>query len=86
MAALLSLLRRPRPERGAPATSPAPRPSRSGTYAATRPREPDAELDAALEEFVHLCRGDEERFAASPYDEPAMVRNEHGDRLSIPDV
>lgn len=93
VAALLSLLRRPRPEQEAPA--PPPR-KRSGTYLVTRPRRAD-DLDAWIAEFVndHPCRADEsdhlapadvERYIADADDEPVMMRDERGDRATIPDV
>jgi hypothetical protein len=83
---LLSLLRRPRPVQEAPAAPRPPKVSRSGTYAAQRPREPAEELD--VEDFVRACRADEEHHFAFDVavDEPAMMLDERGDRLTIPDV
>ena len=91
VAALLSLLRRPRPEQEPPA--PAPR-KRSGTYPTTRPREAVNDLDAWLAEFVsaHPCRGDEEHLGAADIERYMVAeriegaRDERGLRDTIPDV
>lgn len=81
MVALLKLLRPPRPEKEPPAPT---KTGRSGTYAVTLPRRAEPE-EFDVEDFMHVCRGDEDHVLALAPEEPMMLRDDCGDRITPTD-